>query len=682
MCQACELWGIDLHVGQSGGGPSDFAIAPTTDQAADFAVTGARWTDNGSASGGLTTALGASGGVVAWSIAGAGLTDNTGQTFFSGSTVSLGSFMSFDYQAVLRSAFDAWSTVANIEFIQVQDNGGNIGTGLYPTIRVVAGFIDGQSGSNVLARAFYPASAAAGGDIVFDNGNTAFFSNANNFFLTAVHEIGHTLGLAHETVNLAIMNPYINTALTGPTTDDQNGIRAIYGNQDFGSNTYYMPSSLTDLTIFDNCPSLTVMGNSLNNSIVGSAAAETINGGSGNDILNGGGGADVLVGGPGHDTYIVNSTTVAVTESANQGTDTVQASVSFILNANIENLTLTGTNDINGIGNSGDNTIIGNAGHNILDGGAGADTLAGGNGDDTLLIDSLDVGIDGGAGFDSAFAQTGASVTLNMGTASIEWAEGNSGADTFNAASQTSAIYIYGMGGNDTLTGSAFGDYFDGGDGADTLTGGDGNDVLLGNAGSDILRGQGGDDYLVELGGDSVIDGGAGFDSLFIWSDTGQTLDLSAASIEWVQGSVLGADTLDATANTVNTFLYGWGGADVLTGSSGDDYIAGGLGDDTLSGGAGNDTLIGEAGLDRYMYSSTSWGADTIHSFDTNGEKLDFSAVSAIHSFADFTTFEWDPGNLGFNSTTLFYTNGGTTSTITLIGVLTSSLSDADFLFA
>ena len=57
-------------------------------------------------------------------------------------------------------------------------------------------------------------------------------------------------------------------------------------------------------------------------------------------------------------------------------------------------------------------------------------------------------------------------------------------------------------------------------------------------------------------------------------------------------------------------------------------------------------------------------------------------AVAAIHSFSDFTTYEWDPLGLGYNSTTLFNTSGGTTSAITLIGVQTASLSDADFLFA
>ena len=394
--------------------------------------------------------------------------------------------------------------------------------------------------------------------------------------------------------------------------------------------------------------------------------------------------------------FLVQANT-GVTVTGSTGADTINlalltSNVSLSAGDNLGGNVLTGGsgNDFLGAGNGGDtlnggggiDNLTGGAGSDVLIGGLGADSLSGGGNADYLLIDAADTSINGGAGFDSAFVQTSTAVTLNMGTASIEWAQGNDGGDTFNAATQSSAVYIYGMGGNDTLTGSAFGDYIDGGDGTDTLEGGGGADLMLGNGGSDILRGQGGDDSLIELGGDSVIDGGTGFDSLFVWSDTGVTLNLSTASIEWVQGSVVGDDNLNGAGNTVNTFLYGWGGADVLTGGLGDDYIAGGTGNDILTGGAGNDTMIGETGFDRYVYTATAWGSDTIHSFDFNGEKLDFTAVAAIDSFSDFTTYEWDPLGLGYNSTTLFYTNGGTTSAITLIGVQTASLSDTDFLFA
>ena len=56
--------------------------------------------------------------------------------------------------------------------------------------------------------------------------------------------------------------------------------------------------------------------------------------------------------------------------------------------ANVENLTLTGSGNINGTGNSGNNILIGNSGANTLDGGTGADTMIGGLGNDTYVVNS------------------------------------------------------------------------------------------------------------------------------------------------------------------------------------------------------------------------------------------------------------------------------------------------------
>ena len=49
-----------------------------------------------------------------------------------------------------------------------------------------------------------------------------------------------------------------------------------------------------------------------------------------------------MVGGAGNDTYVVDATGDVVTEQADEGTDTIQSSVSYTLGANVENLTLTG----------------------------------------------------------------------------------------------------------------------------------------------------------------------------------------------------------------------------------------------------------------------------------------------------------------------------------------------------
>jgi Ca2+-binding RTX toxin-like protein len=64
-----------------------------------------------------------------------------------------------------------------------------------------------------------------------------------------------------------------------------------------------------------------------------------------------------MAGGTGNDTYIVDSSGDSVTEAANAGTDTVVSSVNYTLGANLENLTLTGSANINGTGNSFDNTL-------------------------------------------------------------------------------------------------------------------------------------------------------------------------------------------------------------------------------------------------------------------------------------------------------------------------------------
>ncbi|WP_297324079.1 calcium-binding protein [Nitrosomonas sp.] len=145
-----------------------------------------------------------------------------------------------------------------------------------------------------------------------------------------------------------------------------------------------------------------LQGTAAADSITGFATDDTMNGLGGNDylyglegndILDGGTGQDYLYGGTGNDTYYVDSTADTVTENLNEGTDTVNINLTYTLPNNVDNLILSGTSAINGIGNDLVNTIIGNtaanqlsgnAGNDTLDGGAGTDTLDGGLGDDAL----------------------------------------------------------------------------------------------------------------------------------------------------------------------------------------------------------------------------------------------------------------------------------------------------------
>ena len=142
--------------------------------------------------------------------------------------------------------------------------------------------------------------------------------------------------------------------------------------------------------------------NVVTNTINGTVGNDKLVGTNVSDILNGGKGADSMKGGLGSDTYYVDNRGDKVFERKNAGTDTVYSSISFILGANIENLTLTGKSPINGTGNEINNSLLGNAGANkisglggndLLFGGLGKDKLTGGTGKDTFDFNTgLEIG--------------------------------------------------------------------------------------------------------------------------------------------------------------------------------------------------------------------------------------------------------------------------------------------------
>ena len=160
-------------------------------------------------------------------------------------------------------------------------------------------------------------------------------------------------------------------------------------------------TNLSTYTLSDNVENLTFVGNASvvgtgnamaneingstgNDSLIGQDSNDTLKGGDGNDTLNGGAGTDVLIGGMGNDRYIVQTATDSTIEAAGGGLDTVVASLTWTLGAQIENLTLSGASVINGTGNSLDNSIIGNTAANVIDGSGGDDTIDGGLGADTI----------------------------------------------------------------------------------------------------------------------------------------------------------------------------------------------------------------------------------------------------------------------------------------------------------
>ena len=143
-------------------------------------------------------------------------------------------------------------------------------------------------------------------------------------------------------------------------------------------------------------------GNALNNTIAGGAGADTLSGGAGNDTLVGGAGADAMTGGTGNDTYIVDNALDVVTEAAGAGIDRVQTTLaSYTLEANVENLTLTGAGSHSGTGNALANTILGSTGADTLNGAGGNDLLVGGAGNDVFVFAAAGFGADRVQGFEA-----------------------------------------------------------------------------------------------------------------------------------------------------------------------------------------------------------------------------------------------------------------------------------------
>lgn len=313
-----------------------------------------------------------------------------------------------------------------------------------------------------------------------------------------------------------------------------------------------------------------VTGSGFADTLTGAAGANTLVGGGGNDRLDGGGGTDMLVGGTGDDLYIVDVSTDAVVEGADEGADTVQSSVSFTLGANIERLTLTG-GAITGTGNALDNVITGTAGNNTLSGNDGNDTLDGGAGNDVLV---------GGRGNDTYVVDT---------TGDVASEQAGEGADTVRTT-----LNAFTLGANlENLTFDGTGVFAGTGNAeANVITGGAGNDTLDGRANADTLVGGGGDDaYVVDNAGDVVTEqADEGVD--------GVTASVSYTLSANVENLTLATGATNGTGNALDNRIIGNGAANRLTGGGGADYLNGGAGNDTLAGGTGDDSYVVDASGD------------------------------------------------------------------------------------
>ncbi len=274
------------------------------------------------------------------------------------------------------------------------------------------------------------------------------------YFDSSLYSTGFTLNSV-QTGGAALIAGSTNIAVNGSTITKT-------GSAGWGNAGAYTATTGTPTTA-----NLNGTGNTLSNIITGNSGDNTLN--------DGNGGTDTLIGGLGNDTYVINNAADIITENASEGTDTVQSSVSYTLGANIENLTLTGSGNLNGTGNSLNNIITGNAGNNILDGGTGTDTLIGGTGNDTYIVNNTADIITENASEGTDLVQSSVNYTLGANIENLTL----TGSGNLNGTGNTLSNVITGNSGDNTLN--------DGNGGTDTLIGGLGNDTYIVSNAADII---------------------------------------------------------------------------------------------------------------------------------------------------------------------------------------------------
>jgi Ca2+-binding RTX toxin-like protein len=185
---------------------------------------------------------------------------------------------------------------------------------------------------------------------------------------------------------------------------------------------------------------------------------------------------------------------------------------------------------------------------------------------------------------------------------------------------------VLGNGGNDTITGGAEANDFDGGIGNDVLNGGGGADYLDGSLGNDrMIGGAGADIFLVRDAGDIAdesVPGSHGIDA--VWADR----DFSLSDTVHAKGGIENLRLI----NFGNWHGTGNGLANELSGNVFNNVLRGLGGADTLIGFAGRDTLTGGGGADifKFVASADSHGAtiDRIRDFDDHGnDRIDLAAL-------------------------------------------------------
>jgi Ca2+-binding RTX toxin-like protein len=470
-----------------------------------------------------------------------------------------------------------------------------------------------------------------GGDVyTIDDVGDKVVELAGQGFDTVVSTVGvYTLSANVEVLSLAATafegtgNALANTIMgndNSNTLDGGKGADTLYGGK--GGDVYHVDnvgdavveakdegktdavySTITIGKLWDNVEfgvlegtgAFNITGNDLDNRLWGNVGKNSIDGGLG---------ADTMEGGKGADTYTVDNAGDTIVEGKDGGVDLVKSSISYTASGWVENLTLTGSDDVNAFGNELNNLLIGNDGANFLNGMAGKDTMTGGKGSDTYAVDD--------AGDKVVETVSGADGGIDRVFSTID----------FSLASLGNIEKLYLVGDAIKATGNALDNVIEGDDKDNIIDGGKGADIMTG--------GKGFDTYIIDNIGDVVHEDVSG-----VVISSIPLSGLIANIDNYYFNTNLGLDfTGDSTNSTVhggsgNDTIRGNGGFDTLYGHAGNDILFGSdAGGDILDGGTGTDAMTGGKGDDQYYVDNLKdlvtenfgEGTDTIISSITIGK--------------------------------------------------------------
>lgn len=514
--------------------------------------------------------------------------------------------------------------------------------------------IDGGAGNDAL-------NAGPGND-TFAEGTSA---NGGDFFIGngGVDTVDYS-GRTH-----AVSVTLDGTANDGETNEHDNLLGSIEKVIGGTANDTMTASSAAPVTFDGRGGTDTLTGSNLDDTLIGGDGVDHLNGLNGDDTLRGGPGADVLAGGGGSDTADYSDFTTGVTVNLATATSSDGDVFSGVENATggSGNDFLTGDDNNNILrGGPGQDAVSGAGGNDWLDGGTGGDVSTGGSGFDVVDYSSRTAPVSASIDGANDNGEAGENDVINP---DIEEIRGGSGNDTLGGQPGV-AISVYGLAGDDHLTGSGQGDYLDGGTGNDTIDANAEDDQLYGGPGNDTLNGGDGFDLIDDESGDTTVDGGPGPDLIYTGpghdviqggdgNDLIEAARYGASAPVTVDGGA-GDDTIRATSALFgDTFTGGTGfdtvdyssrtnpltitldgaandgeagendnvgaGIEKVIGGTAGDTMTGGPLPDTFEGGPGNDSLHGMGGNDTFDEDDAANGSDTLDGGAGTADMADYS---------------------------------------------------------